>query len=81
MPFIPFIIGVAVGSAVTYVVTDDSGKQLVKDTGGKITSGVGAVTGKVTGMFKKSKDEAAEVATDVAEEVTDTAEESVVASS
>jgi len=75
MPFIPFIFGAAVGAVVTYVVKDDSSMQMVKDTGGKITGSVGAVTGKVTGMFKKSKDEATEVADDAKE----TVEEAVVA--
>ena len=71
MPFIPFIVGAAVGAVVTYVVKDDSSMQMVKDTGGKITSSVGAVTGKVTGMFKKSKDEIEEVADDAKEAVED----------
>jgi len=71
MPFIPFILGAAVGAVVTYVVKDDSSMQMVKDTGGKITSSVGAVTGKVTGMFKKSKDEIEEVADDAKEAVED----------
>ena len=71
MPFIPFIVGAAVGADVTYVVKDDSSMQLVKDTGGKVTGSVGAVTGKITGMFKKSKDEIEEVADDAKEAVED----------
>ncbi len=71
MPFIPFIVGAAVGAVVTYVVKDDSSMQLVKDTGGKVTGSVGAVTGKITGMFKKSKDEIEEVADDAKEAVED----------
>ena len=61
MPFIPFILGAAVGSAVTYVFKDDSSKQMLKDTSDKVTDGVGALTGKVTSLFKKSEEEVAEV--------------------
>ena len=61
MPFIPFILGAAVGSAVTYVFKDDSSKQMLKDTGDKVTDGVGALTGKVTSLFKKGEEEVAEV--------------------
>ena len=68
MPFIPYIVGAAVGAVVVYVAKDDSSKQMFKDTGGKITGGVSAVTGKVTGMFKKGE-----------EEVADDAEEKVAA--
>jgi len=68
MPFIPFILGAAVGSAVTYVFKDDSSKQMLKDTSDKVTDGVGALTGKVTSLFKKSEEEVAEVV----EEVEDT---------
>ncbi len=68
MPFIPFMLGVVVGSAVTYVAKDEPSQKALKDTGGKITGSVGALTGKVTGMFKKSEgadlEEAAEVAED-----------------
>jgi len=64
MPIIPFIVGAIVGAAIVYVAKDDSSKQKLKDTGGKITEGVGAVTDKVTGKFKKGEDEVAE---DVAE--------------
>ena len=70
MPFIPFIIGAAVGTAVTYVYKDDPSKQKLKDAGDKITGGVGALTGKVTSMFKKSEE---------TEEVTEEAEESIAA--
>ena len=61
MPFIPFVIGAVVGSAVTYVLKDDSSKQMLKDTGDKVTDGVGALTGKVTNLFKKATDEVEEV--------------------
>ena len=71
MPFIPFIIGAAVGTAVTYVYKDDSSKQMLKDTGSKVTGGVSALTGKVTSLFKKSDDEL--------EEVTEEAEDKVAA--
>ena len=69
MPFIPFIVGAAVGAAAIYVAKDDSSKQLIKDTGGKITGGVGAVTGKVTSMFKKSKDAVEDAAEDAKDKV------------
>ena len=69
MPFIPYIVGAAVGAVVVYVAKDDSSKQMFKDTGGKITSGVGAVTGKVTGMFKKGEEEIADAADDAEETV------------
>ena len=75
MPFIPYIIGAAVGAAVTYVAKDDPSKQLLKDTSGKVTSGVGSLTGKVSGMFKKSE----EVTEEIAEEVAEDAEDAVVA--
>ena len=55
MPFIPFLLGAVTGSVVTYVAKDDSSKQLLKDTGGKITGGASALTGKVTSMFKKGE--------------------------
>ena len=69
MPFIPFIIGAVVGTAVTYVYKDDPSKQMLKDTGGKVTDSVSALTGKVTSMFKK----------DEVEEVTEEAEDTVAA--
>ena len=72
MPFIPFIVGAAVGVAATYVAKDDSKMQLIKDTGGKITGSVGAVTDKVTGMFKKSKDEVAEEVVEVVDDAKET---------
>jgi len=62
MPFIPFILGAAVGSAVTYVYKDDPSKQKLKDASGKLTDGVSALTGKVTSIFKKGEEEVAEVA-------------------
>ena len=55
MPFIPFIYGVVVGSAVTYVLKDEPSKEMVKETGGKIAGGVSALSGKVTGLFKKKE--------------------------
>ena len=72
MPFIPFIVGAAVGVAATYVAKDDSKMQLIKDTGGKITGSVSAVTGKVTGMFNKSKDEVVEEVVEVADDAKET---------
>jgi len=60
MHFIPFLLGMAAGSAITYIAKDDTGKQLLKDTGGKITDGVGSLTGKAKGMFKKAQEEVAE---------------------
>jgi len=62
MHFFPFILGMAAGSVITYVVNDDTGKQLLKDTGGKITDGVSSLTGKAKGMFKKAEEEVAEAA-------------------
>jgi len=69
MPFIPFILGAAVGSAVTYVYKDDPSKQKLKDASGKITGSVGALTGKVTSIFKKGEEEVAEVAEEAEETV------------
>ena len=37
MPFIPFVIGAVIGTAVTYVYKDDPSKQKLKDAGDKIT--------------------------------------------
>ncbi len=56
MPFIPFLLGIATGSAITYVVKDESSKQLLEDTGGKITSGVGTLTSKITSVFNKAEE-------------------------
>ncbi len=61
MPVIPFLLGIVTGSAITYVVKDESSKQLLEDTGGKITSGVGTLTKKITSMFKKAEGSAEEV--------------------
>ncbi len=72
MPVIPFLLGVVTGSVITYVVKDDSSKQLLEETGDKITSGAGAVTKKVTNVFKKAKD-SAEEATETAEDAVKTA--------
>lgn len=72
MPVMPFILGIVTGSVITYVVKDDSSKQLLEDTGGKITSGVGALTTKVTGMFKKAEESTEEV-TEKAEDATQAA--------
>ena len=68
MPFIPFMLGAVVGSAITYVAKDASSQEALKDTGSKVTSGVGALTGKVTGMFKKSEDTDTEDVADVVED-------------
>ena len=62
MHFFPFILGMAAGSVITYVAKDDVGKQLLKDTGDKITGGVSSLTGKAKGMFKKAEEEVAEAA-------------------
>lgn len=69
MPFIPFIFGVIVGGAIAYVAKDDPSKQIVKDSSDKVAGGIGALTGKVTSIFKKGEaaaeetiDEAASVA-------------------
>lgn len=72
MPVIPFLLGIVTGSVITYVVKDDSSKQLLEDTGGKITSGVGTLTNKVTSIFKKTEESAEEVI-ETAEEATGTA--------
>ncbi len=61
MPVIPFVLGIVTGSVITYVVKDESSKQLLEDTGGKITAGVGTLTKKITGMFKKGKESVEEV--------------------
>lgn len=60
MPFIPFIFGIAVGAAITYVAKDDPSKQLVKDSSEKVTGSLGALTGKVTSIFKKGEEVVAE---------------------
>ena len=60
MPFIPFIFGTVVGAAIIYVAKDDPSKKLVKDSSDKITGGIGALTGKVTSIFKKSEEAAGE---------------------
>lgn len=60
MHLFPFLIGMVVGSVITYVANDDTGKQLLKDTGGKIKGGVSSLTGKAKGMYKKAEEEVAE---------------------
>lgn len=62
MPLAPFIYGVIVGAAITYVVKDDSSKQMLKDTSDKVTGGIGSLTGKVTSIFSKAEEEVAEKA-------------------
>ena len=64
MPFIPFIFGVAVGAAITYVAKDDSSQQLVKDSSDKVTGSLGTLTEKVTSIFKKSEEVAEEIKED-----------------
>ncbi len=61
MPVIPFLLGIVTGSVITYAMKDESSKQLLEDTGGKITAGVGAMTEKVTSMFNKAEGSAEEV--------------------
>lgn len=72
MPIMPFLLGIVTGSVITYVVKDESSKQLLEDTGGKITSGAGALANKITGMFKKAEESAEEVI-ETAEKATKTA--------
>jgi len=74
MHFVPFILGIAVGTVVTYIAKDDSSKQALKDTGGKITGGFSTLTEKATGMFKKGEESAENV------EVADVDEAAVPAS-
>ena len=64
MPFIPFIFGVAVGAAITYVAKDDSSQQLVKDSSDKVTGSIGTLTEKVSSIFKKSEEVAEEIKED-----------------
>lgn len=60
MHLFPFLLGMVAGSAITYVAKDDSGKQLLKDTGDKITGSISSLTEKAKGMFnKKATEEAA----------------------
>ena len=69
MPLIPFIFGAAVGAAILYVAKDDSSQQLVKDSSGKITGSIGALTGKVTSIFKKSEEAVEEKVADTKDAV------------
>ncbi len=62
MPIMPFVLGIVTGSVITYIVKDEPSKQLLGETGGKITSGVGSLTNKVTSIFKKAEESAEEVA-------------------
>jgi hypothetical protein len=62
MPFAPFIYGVIVGSAVTYVAKDKPSQEKLKDASGKATVGIASLTEKVTSIFKKSKQEATDKA-------------------
>ena len=62
MPVIPFLLGIATGSVITYVVKDESSKQILEDTGGKITSGIGTLTNKITSVFKKAEESVTETA-------------------
>lgn len=65
MHIFPFLLGMVAGSAITYIAKDDSGKQLLKDTGDKITGSVSSLTGKAKGIFKKkAAEEVAEAADD-----------------
>ena len=61
MPFIPFLLGMVTGSAITYIVKDESCKQSLEETGGKITSSVSTLTKKMTSMFNKAEESAEEV--------------------
>ena len=72
MPFIPFLLGAVAGTAITYIAKDDSSQEMLKDTGGKITGGAGALTGKVTSMFKKSEDSATEEVAEAADDAKET---------
>ena len=60
MPLAPFIYGAIVGAVVTYVAKDKPSQDMLKDTSGKVTGGIGALTGKVTSIFKKSEEETAD---------------------
>lgn len=60
MPFAPFIYGLVVGSAITYVAKDKPSQQMLKDTSSKATDGIVALSGKVTSIFKKSEEETAD---------------------
>ena len=60
MPLVPFIYGVIVGAAITYVAKDDPSKKMLKDTSDKVTGGIGSLTGKVTSIFNKSEEESAD---------------------
>ncbi len=64
MPIAPFIYGVIVGSVVTYIAKDKPSQDMLKDTSGKAADGIAAISGKVTSIFKKSEEEAAEKAAD-----------------
>lgn len=67
MPVIPFLLGVVTGSVITYIVKDESSKQILEDTGEKITSGAETLSKKVTSAFKKTEDSAAETAESAAD--------------
>ncbi|HHJ19925.1 MAG TPA: hypothetical protein ENJ84_08935 [Gammaproteobacteria bacterium] len=55
MPIAPFIYGVIVGSAVTYVIKDKPSQEKLKNATGKAAVGLTALTGKVTSLFKKDE--------------------------
>lgn len=64
MHLFPFLIGMVAGSVITYVAKDDTGKQLLKDTGDKVKGSVSSLTGKAKGMYKKAEEEVAEATDD-----------------
>ena len=71
MPIMPFLLGLVTGSVITYVVKDKSSKQMLEDTGNKITSSAGAMTKKITSVFKKAEGKVEESAEQVSETVKD----------
>ncbi len=73
MPIMPFLLGVITGSVITYIVKDDSSKQLLEETGEKITSGASTLKETVSSKLKKAKESVEDVAEKTAEKADDTA--------
>ncbi|CAA6807703.1 MAG: Unknown protein [uncultured Thiotrichaceae bacterium] len=68
-----FVVGAAVGAATTYVFKDDSAKQWLSETGGKLKEG----SSSFIASFKKKPEEQAEDVVETVEAVAESAAESV----
>ncbi|NKB77854.1 MAG: hypothetical protein GKR96_12685 [Gammaproteobacteria bacterium] len=61
IPPVHLALGAAIGAVGTYVYKDDSAREKLTATGGKVKEGVSSGIGYVTGLFKKAPEVEAEV--------------------